>query len=312
MTDSSDFKELLQRGQAAARVGRRAEARDMLRRAVALVPGDPAAWLALAGVEDDPAAKIACFEKVLALDPQNVEARLGLEMLRPPAAAVPSPSKADDDLEAVLAEASRRLEAAVGAPLPGEVPLDDAPARQPSARQPAAAARQGQPVQQAVPAERDVLYCANHPNVETMLRCNRCGKPICTRCAVQTPVGYRCKQCVAGQQAVFYTGGAIDYVVSALVALLLGGVAALLMSLLSYWFFALILGAPIGIGIAEAVRFAVRRRRSKYLWLMASGGIVVGALPALFLSLLGLEVWSLLAMGLYLVLAVGAAAARLR
>jgi hypothetical protein len=205
----------------------------------------------------------------------------------------PNP-KDDDNLEAVLAEASRRLEAAIGAPLPGEVPLDDAPE------------------QQGAPVGRGTLYCANHPNVETMLRCNRCGKPICTRCAVQTPVGYRCKQCVAGQQAVFYTGGVPDYAIGAIIALLLGGVASFLMSMLGYWFFALILGAPIGIGIAEAVRFAVRRRRSKYLWLMVSGGIVVSALPALLLSLVGLNLWSILSMGLYLVLAVGAAAARLR
>ncbi|MGC9334733.1 MAG: B-box zinc finger protein, partial [Anaerolineae bacterium] len=57
-----------------------------------------------------------------------------------------------------------------------------------------------------------VLYCANHPNVETLLRCNRCGKPICTRCAVSTPVGYRCRECVGQQQSSFYPGGTLDYV----------------------------------------------------------------------------------------------------
>ena len=35
-------------------------------------------------------------------------------------------------------------------------------------------------------------YCANHPGVETSLRCNKCGKPICAKCAVRTPTGYRC------------------------------------------------------------------------------------------------------------------------
>ncbi len=42
-------------------------------------------------------------------------------------------------------------------------------------------------------------YCANHPGVETSLRCNKCGKPICAKCAVRTPTGYRCKECVRGQ-----------------------------------------------------------------------------------------------------------------
>jgi len=187
----------------------------------------------------------------------------------------------DDDLEAVIAAASRRLEEAPGPPPAGEVAPDD-----------------------------QVLYCANHPTVATRLRCNRCGKPICTRCAVQTPVGYRCRQCVIGQQAVFYTGGVADSLIGGAIALVLGGLASLLMALLGSWFLALILGTPAGVGLAETVRLAVRRRRSRYLWLAVSGGMVAGALPALLLGLSHLG--SLLAIGLFLVLAVGAAAARLR
>ncbi len=289
MTDSTDVRELIQRGQAAARVGDIKEARDLLRRAVELAPNRAEAWLALAGVEDDPAKKIACFEKTLELDPENIEARLGLEMLelrlqRQTSRQAEEP--VGDDLDSVIAAASRRLEETMG-PLPasdvGEVPLDD-----------------------------EVLYCANHPNVETMLRCNRCGKPICTRCAVQTPVGYRCKQCVGQQQSIFYSGGAADYVIGGAVALVLGGIAGVIMGLLGYWFFALILGAPAGIGIAEVVRFFVRRRRSKHLWLVVSGGIVVGSLPAVLFNLLAMDIWSLISTGIFLFLAVGAAAARLR
>ena len=52
------------------------------------------------------------------------------------------------------------------------------------------------------------IYCANHPAVETTLRCNRCGKPICAECAVRTPTGYRCKECVRGQQKIFDTAAA--------------------------------------------------------------------------------------------------------
>jgi tetratricopeptide (TPR) repeat protein len=274
MTEPANTTELVQRGKAAARVGRLDEAREYLGRAVQLAPEDVEAWLSLAAVEDDPAQKIACFETILALEPDNVEARLGLEMLQ-------QDLGAEDELEAVIAEASRQLEEAVGPPPLDEVPLDNG-----------------------------ALYCANHPNVETMLRCNRCGKPICTRCAVQTPVGYRCKECVGQQQAVFYTGGAFDYVIGGVIALVLGGIASYLMTLLGAWFFALILGPTIGIGIAELVRLAVRRRRSQYLWLVVAAGLVVGALPALLLALVSL--WSLLTLGLFLLLAVGAATARLR
>lgn len=284
MTDSSRAQELVRQGQAAAMVGRRSEARDALRRALELDPKSVDAWLALAGVEDDAEDKIACFEKVLSLDPDQVEARLGLDMLRGQEHQ-PAPDQTDstDVLEEVIAEASRKLDAAVGPPSPDEVPLDD-----------------------------EALFCANHPTVETMLRCNRCGKPICTRCAVLTPVGYRCRECVGRQQKTFYTGGAGDYVIGGLIALVLGGIASFLVSMLGAWFFALILGPVIGIGIAEAVRFAVRRRRSQHLWLVVAGGVVVGALPALLLALTTLNLWTLISLGLFLILAAGAASARLR
>jgi hypothetical protein len=57
---------------------------------------------------------------------------------------------------------------------------------------------------------------------------------------------------------------------------------------------------------------AVRRRRSRYLWLVVGGAVLVGSLPALLLGLVGFNLWSLLTLGLFLVLALGAASARLR
>jgi tetratricopeptide (TPR) repeat protein len=282
MNDHLNTEQLLRRGQAAARVGRREEAREYLRRVVELEPEHVGAWLDLAGVEDDPDQKRACFETVLTLEPGNDEARLGLEMLDHKGELLgPAGQVAEDELDAVINEASRRLEEAVGPPPAGEVPLDDGP-----------------------------LYCVNHPNVETMLRCNRCGRPVCTRCVVPTPVGYRCRQCVGQQQAAFYTGGAIDYILGAIIGLVLEGIASYLITLTGLWFIALILGPTVGVGIAEAVRFAVRRRRSRYLWIVVAGAMVLSALPALLVSFV--SIWSLLVLGLYLVLSVGAAAARLR
>ena len=180
-----------------------------------------------------------------------------------------------------MADASRQFDEAVGPPPAGEVPPDD-----------------------------EVLYCANHPGVETVLRCNRCGKLICTRCAVLTPVGYRCKQCVGQQQAVYFTGGVADYAIGGVVALVLGGIASYIVTIIGAWFIALILGPTMGIGIAEVVRLAVRRRRSQYLWLSVAIGIAVGSLPALLVSFGSL--WRMIAYGLFLVLAIGAATARLR
>ena len=39
------------------------------------------------------------------------------------------------------------------------------------------------------------LFCYRHPKSETYVRCGRCDQPICPKCAVQGPVGFRCRQC---------------------------------------------------------------------------------------------------------------------
>ncbi len=172
-----------------------------------------------------------------------------------------------------------------------------------------------------------VLYCANHPQTETLLRCNRCDKPICPRCAVRTPVGFRCRQCVGQQQAVYFTARPLDYVVAAGVGLVLSVIAGAIMTPLG-WFFALFLGPLAGGLIAEAVRWAIGRRRGRYVWLVVSGCVVVGALlaglPGLLLSLFALPQLgpehAATALGslifrvniVYIVLAVGTVYARLK
>jgi hypothetical protein len=148
----------------------------------------------------------------------------------------------------------------------------------------------------------ETLHCVNHPNVETYLRCNKCGRPICTKCAVRTPVGYRCKSCIDAHQEIFYADfRSIYYVVAGAVALLLSVPAGWLIPRLGWY--AVILGPLAGMAIAEIVRWAIRRRRGKYTWVVVCGCIIVGSLPVLPLSL-----WY----GVYLVTATGAAYWRLR
>ena len=43
--------------------------------------------------------------------------------------------------------------------------------------------------------EPQPLFCYRHPDRETWVRCGRCDQPICTRCAMQGPVGLRCRTC---------------------------------------------------------------------------------------------------------------------
>ena len=45
--------------------------------------------------------------------------------------------------------------------------------------------------------ESEETFCYGHPDTPTRLRCTRCDKPICGRCAVPAAVGQHCVWCVA-------------------------------------------------------------------------------------------------------------------
>jgi hypothetical protein len=123
----------------------------------------------------------------------------------------------------------------------------------------------------------ELAFCVNHPNVETGLRCNKCGDPICVRCAVHTPVGYRCRKCVRQQQAIFYTGLPIDYIIAAVVSLPVAVAGAYLCSRLGI-FIAFFISPAAGALTADLAWRAVGRRRSRYLWLVVCTSIVGAAI----------------------------------
>jgi MFS family permease len=128
------------------------------------------------------------------------------------------------------------------------------------------------------------LYCATHPARETLLRCNRCENPICYQCAVLTEVGYRCKDCVAGQRAKYYNAGRLDLWLGAGIAVALGAVLGALayafLGLFGWFSFlgAIFVGPAAGGAIAEAIRRALRRRRARGMKLAAAIGCVIGVL----------------------------------
>lgn len=133
--------------------------------------------------------------------------------------------------------------------------------------------------------EIDTLFCANHPDRETLLRCNKCGKPICMDCAVQTPVGYRCKECVYEQQNVYYNAATQDnliafgvgFVVAAIgapiVGMLIGGLGFFIGLIIAF-----VIGSGAGSVLAQIIRRAVGGRRGRKLPLFALAGIVLGVL----------------------------------
>ena len=148
------------------------------------------------------------------------------------------------------------------------------------------------------------LYCTVHPDVETTLRCNRCGRPMCTRCAVRTPVGYRCKECVRAQQDRFFDAQMRDYLVAGAVSAALSFFAAGIVARLGWFYFAFFLAPAAGGAIGAAVWKLTGRRRGRYTALVVGGAVALGALPFLPSNLLSV--------GVYLALATSTAVARFR
>jgi hypothetical protein len=100
---------------------------------------------------------------------------------------------------------------------------------------------------------------------------------------VLTPTGYRCKNCVRGQQKVFDTAQSTDFIIAGGISLVLSFVGSLVAGVMG--FFTIFLAPIAGVIIAEAVRWAVHRRRSKILFQTAAGAAALGSLPLLVLSL---------------------------
>jgi len=73
---------LLRQGIAAAKMGQKETARNLLTRVVEQDERNLTAWLWLSGVVDNLDDKEVCLENVLALDPENQAARQGLESVR--------------------------------------------------------------------------------------------------------------------------------------------------------------------------------------------------------------------------------------
>lgn len=162
----------------------------------------------------------------------------------------------------------------------------------------------------------ETLYCYVHPNRETSLRCNNCNRPICAQCAVRTPIGYRCRECVRGQQKVFDTSEWYDFVGGFVVAALLSAVGAFLVTLVGgigfIGWFLIVLGAPTAaVVIAEGVRLVTRKHRSRSLFITIAVGVVLGAVPVILVQLLSFNMFGILFQVVYLVIAVPVVYSRL-
>ena len=141
-------------------------------------------------------------------------------------------------------------------------------------------------------------YCARHPKRDTELRCNRCERYMCIQCAVRTPVGYTCRECVRGHEDKFYAGTQLDYALVAAASFFGGAIIAFIAALIGgFLLLGFIIAPAVGGAVAQLALQITGRRRGRYSGYVCAGALLAGGLLMAFVFT-GLHPIALLFIGL--------------
>ena len=119
-----------------------------------------------------------------------------------------------------------------------------------------------------------VTFCETHKDIETALKCSRCGKAICPYCMIQTPVGARCRICANLQKLPVATISLRRFIVTLLITILLSAVIGTLWGyflpeIRGILFLPMIVPLGVGYVIGETISVISNRKRTKQLAWMA-------------------------------------------
>ena len=270
--------------------GKLVAAENLYRQIIAETPGSVTAWLGLAKVTQDPAEEQAAYERVLTIDGDNAEAREGLAVIRGEAVADVDPviGEADlnqqESLDQTAGEGSNETSNLEGDGISANATTKSAESHNGAAPEVTVHENSADKANDHVAVYNpDVdLFCYRHPNRSTSLRCYKCNKPICSECAVKTPVGYLCPDCQREAEDTFFNSKPTDYFLALLVALpvsLLAGWVAVRFSggifMILLFIFA---GGAVGGFIARLSKRAIGNRRGRYIPYLIAACIVIGVL----------------------------------
>ncbi len=148
------------------------------------------------------------------------------------------------------------------------------------------------------------MKCAAHPDVETNLRCGKCGKPICPKCMVQTPVGARCPECARLYKLPTYRVSTRYYlraIGTALGMAIAGGVVWGLVGIfVPFFLLSFLLAAGVGYAIGEVVSLAVNRKRGTGLATVAGMAVAISYLVSLYFGFFHILDLLALALGIFI------------
>jgi hypothetical protein len=119
-----------------------------------------------------------------------------------------------------------------------------------------------------------VARCSYHPDVETEMRCGECGKPICPREMVLTPVGYKCPEDARPKRSQYMFIKPRQVLYASLTGV--GMAFASGLALAAIRFGGLLLGLVWGALTAEAIRRASGGHRGGTVGAIAAASIALG------------------------------------
>jgi len=123
------------------------------------------------------------------------------------------------------------------------------------------------------------MKCAFHPDVETNLRCGKCGKPICPKCLVQTLVGARCPDCAKLYKLPTYQVSA-TYLLRAIgtgagMAIVGGVIWGVVRGAVPFFYLNFLLAPAVGYAIGEVISLSVNRKRGAILAIIAGVAVAL-------------------------------------
>ena len=144
------------------------------------------------------------------------------------------------------------------------------------------------------------LTCSFHPKVETRLRCNRCGKPICIKCATHTPTGYRCMECIRSQQKIFITTKWFDHVIVVAISAAISFLGSLFAINLGIYL-TILIAVGSGYLVVWTVKKAINNRRSPLLkYVMTLSAFLGSIIPVIGIFIRDFHYYgTILGVGLY-------------
>ena len=154
------------------------------------------------------------------------------------------------------------------------------------------------------------MRCATHPDVETNLRCGKCGKPVCPKCLVPTPVGARCLDCAKLYRLPTFHVSTKHYLraigTGLGMAIVCGIVWGAVIGLVPFFYLNLLLAPGVGYAIGEVISLSVNRKRSIGLAIVAGVAMTISFLVTILFFPQGLSF--VLSNILYLILGLAALA----